>query len=486
VTSSRSDRSGTRRDVIVLLASALAFRVLFQIAYAPFWTGDGPSYAVWWLVVKNRMWQFYDGFRPPIYPLLLGLVQWLSGSPASRRLSPNAGELVVSFQQLAGVSAAVLLYLALRNLDVRRRLSFWSAFFYALLAPVCLAEMMILPLALTSYLVIAALWLFTVSLRRTGSGPSGRGFAAVSGLTFALAALTRAEILAFLIVFAGTGLAASFIYRRHPHFTGLRSSALTASAFAAPLIFGLMCFNALMIGQFTFTTGKPLNATCTVYNLFDRVEPSDRVFGEIMLKYYRGPARIDLVNDALPELLRHSTEMPMERRGPLSAAADLYAYAGQVSHRLQRSYPRLYLSNATQSFGRTFDFSQGSNLPSEHVRDPESLEGQSILENDVASRLTEQIRWAEAPIMLAIYCLMLLCLPAALLGACTKRFHVTVRHAVVFAVALSTFATLLAFGFFHTYFPHYGLVFFGCIVLCGAAIIDSIVSLVEGRKASVK
>jgi len=470
----------------LLGASALAFRFLFQIAYTPFWTGDGPGYAVWWVVVKNHLWQFYDGLRPPIYPLLLGLVQWLSGSAPLKRLTPEVGELVVCIQQVVGVIATILLYLALRNLGVRRRVALWSGFFYALLVPACLAEMTILPLALTSSLLIAALWLFTVAIRRSTSGQSALPFAASSGLTFALAALARAEILAFLSVFAGTAILASLIYRRQPGFTALRSSALIAIACAAPLILGWMSFNARMIGRFTFTTGRPLNATCTVYDLFDRVEPEDRVFGQIMLKYYRGAARIDLVNDALPELREHASEMPLERKGPFSPVPDLYVYAGQVSHRLQRNYPGHYLLNAAHSFSRTFDFSQGGNVPQEHVKDPESLEGRRVLKNNVASRLTEQIRWAEAPIMLAIYCLMLLCLPAALLGACTKRFHVTVRHAVVFAVALSTVATLLAFGFFHTYFPHYGLVFFGCIVLCGAAIIDSIVSLVEGRKASVK
>jgi hypothetical protein len=470
----------------LLGASALAWRVLFQIAYAPFWTGDGPGYAVWWVVVKNHLWQFYDGLRPPIYPLLLGLVQWLTGSEPSKRLTPEAGELVVCLQQVVGVIATILLYLALRNLGVRRRVSRWSGFFYALLVPACLAEMTILPLALTSSLLIAALWLFTVAIRRSASGQSALPFAAASGLTFALAALTRAEILAFLSVFAGTAILASLIYRRQPGFAALGSSALIAIACAAPLILGWMSFNARMIGRFTFTTGRPLNATCTVYDLFDRVEPEDRVFGQIMLKYYRGAARIDLVNDALPELREHTSEMPLERKGPFSQVPDLYVYAGQVSHRLRRTYPGHYLLNAAHSFSRTFDFSQGGNIPQEHVKDPESLEGRSVLENKVVASVTERVRWIEAPFMLVLYCLLLLYLPAAILGSYARRFRITVRDAIVFAMALSTFATLVAFCLLHTYFPHYGLVFFGCIVLCGAAIIDSIVSLVEGRRASAQ
>jgi hypothetical protein len=486
VTGSPSDSSGTRRDVLLLGASALAFRVLFQIAYTPLWTGDGPGYAVWWVVAKNHLWQFYDGLRPPIYPLLLGLVEWLSGSAPLKRLTPEAGELVVSFQQIAGVIATTLLYLALRNLGVRRRVSFWSCFFYALLVPACLAEMTILPLALTSSLLIAALWLFTVAIRRSASGRSALPFAAASGLTFALAALTRAEILAFLIVFAGTAILASLIYRRKPGFTALRSSALIAIGCAAPLILGWMSFNARMIGRFTFTTGRPLNATCTVYDLFDRVEPEDLVFGQIMLKYYRGADRIDLLNDALPELRAHASEMPLERKGPFSPVPDLYVYAGQVSHRLQRNYPGHYLQNAIQSFSRTFDFSQGGNIPQQHVKDPESLEGKSVLENKVVAGITDRIRWMEAPLMLALYCMMLLSLPVALLGCYRKRFNVTIGHVVVFAIALATFGTLVAFSLLHTYFPHYGLVFFGCIVLCGAAVGDSIAVFVKGRRAGTK
>ncbi len=472
MTRSPSDLSGTRYDVLLLGAIALAFRVLFQIAYAPLWTGDGPGYAVWWVVAKNHLWQFYDGLRPPIYPLLLGLVQWLSGSAPLKRLTPDAGELIVSFQQIVGVIATILLYLALRNLGVRRRVSFWSGLFYALLAPVGLAEMTILPLALTSSLLIAALWFFTVAIRRGAGGESAFPFAAASSLIFALAALTRAEILVFLSLFAGTAILAGLIYRRQPGFTALISSALIAIACAAPLILGWMSFNARMIRRFTFTTGRPLNATCTVYDLFDRVEPEDRVFGQIMVKYYRGAARIDLVNDALPELREHASEMPLERRGPFSPVPDLYVYAGEVSHRLQRSYPGHYLRNAAQSFSRTFDFSQGGNIPQEHVKDPESLEGRSVLENKLVASITERIRWIEAPVMLALYCLMLLYLPIALLGSYRKRFDVTVGRAIVFAIALATFGTLVAFSLLHTYFPHYGLVFFGCIVLCGAAIAD--------------
>ena len=151
---------------------------------------------------------------------------------------------------------------------------------------------------------------------------------------------------------------------------------------------------------------------------------------------------------------------------------------------MQRNYPGHYLLNAAQSFSRTFDFSQGSNIPQEHVKDPESLESSSVVENKVVAGITERIRWIETPFLLALYCLLLLYVPAAMLGSYTRRFSITVRDAIVFAIALSTFATLLAFSLLHTYFPHYGLVFFGCIVLCGAAIIDSLVRLVGGRKAS--
>jgi hypothetical protein len=474
VTCSPSDRFVTRQDALILGATALAFRVLFHMTYAPLWTGDGPGYAVWWVVVKNHLWQFYDGLRPPVYPLLLGLVQWLCGSEPLKRLTPEAGELVVGFQQIVGVAATILLYLALRNLEVRRRVAFWGALFYALLVPVCLAEMTILPLALTSSLLLAGLWLFTIALRRRALGQSSLPFAAGSGVIFGLAALTRAEVLAFFCVFGVTMFVTSFINRHNHSFAALRPSVLVASAFAAPLVVGWMSFNAGKIGRFTFTTGRPLNATCTVYDLFDRVEPADRAFGQIMVKYYRGADRIDLVNDALPELRAHASEMPLERKGPFSPVPDLYVYAGEVSRRLQWRYPGHYLFNAVKSFGRTFDFSQGSNIPTGHVKDPESLEGNGVIENRLVAGIIERIRWIEAPVMLTAYCLMLLYVAATLLGLYAKRFEVTVAHAVGFAIALGTVVTLIAFSLLHTYFPHYGLVYFGCIIFCGIAITDKI------------
>lgn len=471
----------TRRDIILLAIGGGVLRALFHITYTPIWAGDSIGYSSKWKLLISRWWQDDDGLRLPGYPIFLGFAQWLAGSPPQMRLTYASAEIAVWLQQLAGVGAVILLYLVFQSLGVSRRVAFWGAMVFALQAGVCLFEMYLLPLALTSYLLIAALWLFTSSVSRAVNGQSSYIHAVGSGLTFSIAALTRAEVAVFLAVLISVWAVVSLLYRRRVEFTALRPALLTVTASALPLLVGWMSYNAINLGQFTLTTATSYNATSTVYNLFDRVEKEDRVFGQIMVKYYRGPTRIDFINDASPELLAHASEMPLEHRRPWSRNADLFAYAGQVSRRLQWRYPRTYLSNAAQSFGRTFNFIPES-VPLQHVSDPESPDGDTVVKKQLGYNLTEWLRRIEAPVIFVFYCLTLLFIPAAVIANKMGRCHDTVNNAAVFAVALSTAATLAAFGFAHTYFQHYGICYFGTIVLCGVVACDAIISWLRFRK----
>ncbi len=470
-TPSGDSRRDSSRDILALTATAFLWRLLFHIAYTPWWSGDSPGYARTWWVVSTRAWQYYDGLRPPAYPVFLGITQLLTGASASEHLSNLAAELAVSLQQLAGVGATILMYFLLRNLGVSRRARFLAAIFYALLVPVSLFEMMILPIALASSLLILALWLLSVAVGQKKEGKSPMVFAAGSGLAFAAGAFFRAELLVFFGVLVGSAFASTWIFRRQPELKALRRVLFTVLISAAPLLFLWTSFNYLMLGQFVFTTSKSYNATSTVYNLFGNVPPEDRIFGEIMLRYYRGPARIDLINDAWPELLAHEAEMPIHRRGPLSKVADLCAYAGEVAGRLQRRYPATYLANATQSFFRTFNFQQGNGIPLEHVKDPESPDRKAILRNMFAYKATEDVRRMQPPFMMVFYGLAILLFPVSRFA----RQRPTVGLILLMAIDAGMLATLLAYGFLHTYFIHYGVVFFGCIVVCGTTIFDRLI-----------
>src|SRR4051794_27675283 len=291
----KTDRT-TRNHVVILAATALLLRLACHLVYTPFWAGDSPGYATTWLILKTRQWQLYDGFRPPGYPAMLGLAQWLTGSKALAHLTYPAAEVAIVLQQLLGLGATVLLYLTLQNVGASRRTAFIGGFIYSLLMPVAQFEFYVLPLAPAASLVVLSLWLFTLAVRRASAGRPSRLIAIASGLAFACAALFRVEASIVFACMLGVTLVASFLYRRRAEFRALRPVVLRAAiASMAPLLIW-MSFNGVLIGQFTMTTLRPYNLSCTVYNIFDRVPKKDRVFGRIMAKYYRGPARIDLIN----------------------------------------------------------------------------------------------------------------------------------------------------------------------------------------------
>jgi hypothetical protein len=285
----------------------------------------------------------------------------------------------------------------------------------------------------------------------------------------------RAEAVVFLGVFCAIGIAGTLLHRRRSEFRSMRASLLGTVQGAAPLIVLLIGFNGVLLGQYTLSTAAGYNATSTVYNLFDRVEPRDELFGRIMTKYYRGPSRIDFSNDAWAELYAHAPEMPMKRRGPLSLNADLCAYAGAVSHRLQRRFPGVVLANAVRSFGRTFIFNHGGGITKARVTDPQSPSGDPVLESQLGHDVAEPFRRVQSLAMLLCYCLTLLALPVAAIALRRKSAAAQPKLLVLLQVASGTVATLIAYGFAHTYFPHYGMCFFGCIVICAAILSDELI-----------
>src|SRR5207302_1934335 len=139
-----------------------------------------------------------------------------------------------------------------------------------------------------SAFLIVAISAFTASLRPANSRRKSLSLAVLSGLFFASSILCRSEVLVFLSIFVLVAGCCSFL-RYAPDPTRLRMSLVLTVAAVFPFILFCHCLNALIIGQFRMTTAVPFAATSTVYNLFDKVEPRDHVFGEIMQKYYRGP-----------------------------------------------------------------------------------------------------------------------------------------------------------------------------------------------------
>ncbi len=476
----------TMRDVLVLTFSAFAARLLFHLIYAPGWCLDSEDYSWRWRLIWDREWQSWDAYKTPGYPFLLGLAQGLVGAKPVAHLSYASGQAAIYLQQFAGLCAVVLLYFLLRNIEVGRRAAFWGALFFGTLMNICLFEILLLTQSLATSLLITALWLCSWALARAVRGQSNLLLAILSGIVFSLAALTRAEVSVFLLGLILTCVTISIIYRTRGEFLALRLVMLRVGLSALPLIIGWMSFNGLILGQFTLTTASSYNATSSVYNLFDRVPRKDRVFGKIMMKYYKGPARIDLVNDAWVELSAHAAEMPIKHRGPWTANADLMAYAGEVAHRLQRRYPLVLLSNSAKSFGRTFDFNQGRGFAQVPTNDPEAPDGTPVLKWPKGRNFAEAIRAFQAPVMFAFYCIMLLLIPGALIMTRMGKVCPPLKLAFAFAIALTTATTLVAFGFAHTYFSHYGLVYFGCIVICGIVGVEVVIDWLKSRSSRAR
>ena len=221
--------------------------------------------------------------------------------------------------------------------------------------------------------------------------------------------------------------------------------ALLIALAAAPAILGWMTIMYVRIGQFRITTLYGWNKSHTVYNLFDRVGPEDKILGAIMAKSYRqqletgGTNLRDIMWPAQDELVANYAAYPwddstfhpspfhqwftraVQRRfgwvqipcrvqsvpycfENMRINIDIGDYLGSVSSKLARRYPGAWLANIAANFAtETFNFNYSDAKPARLGAESIDPDGNAPVRNRSAANLVTMACKLHAPVLVLIY-----------------------------------------------------------------------------------
>jgi hypothetical protein len=499
----RADRQKNILHVAIILACGTAFRLIYQIAYKPFWALDSHAYSnIFYLWTCHT---YANAERPPVYSLFLGLVQWLArDAPVDGGMGVPSQYVCVRLQCLLGLLAALLVYFSLRALAVRPKLALAGGICFALVGAICLFELFILTEVLSLFFLMLGSLFFLRCMRAVNNNTGFACMALLSGVCFSFAILTRPENLVFFLaltlVLVVLAVRCSYLPGMQWAARSLVKAALLLVVSTAPLVLCWMSWNLVTFGQFRINTLNGVTRTESTYNMFNLVDPEDRVAGAILWRSYLlkngdghiyrqhvwfamgdlmaawqlGLLPIHLPRPSLPENpLLIKTHSWLNRQLGINKntykfvqGVDLYDYLGHVSWKLAKKYPSLYLHNVLNNFaGDTFGYNLGPPSPSE-TEDPRAPEGGSVIRCNPLYGVTVWINRLEAPLLTASYLVLLayvLFSPLLLLGR--EREHL-LRDGAVVALALGTFATILCSCVFAAYYPQHGVPFMGVLVIC--------------------
>jgi hypothetical protein len=499
---------GTKYGPFVLVwLIGISARLPFYLAFKPIWSGDSPGYVLPYFLWRNHT--FYAGARTPVYPLFLGLAQWLSGVPASSRLSFSAAYVTVCLQSALDISAACVLYFTLGKLNIRRNVALVSALFAATFPALCLQEVNILDLSLSFAVLVLCTSVFVNLVRRVSDGSRFVCMSLLCGLVFACAALLRAENLVFCAILA-TVLLGSWVVLKLRGVSTLRENKMPVAVLlmilsAAPLILAWMTWNYVGIGEFRITSLTGWNRSKTVYNMFDRVEPEDRVLGQVLTSSYLQRNRngrivrdhiwqvqLDLVNQYNmpvedPTKSPSAFHMKVDRffadelgmiqvpcenpEQPCSAFLRRWVnvgdYVGKVSWKLIRRYPSAYLGNVADNFVRdTFNFRYADSTPAIEGYRTTTVDGGEYVRNESLAKLLARAINAQAPLLMLFYVVTLGFVVVAPRVFLCKAGKCPVADIIVTGFALATLGTFIAMCFLSGYNKEYSIPHLGVMVIC--------------------
>jgi hypothetical protein len=479
---SRDRHSGSFHIALILLVGTLV-RIPFYLATRPVWAGDSQEYAAVYDFWVNNI--LFLGERTPVYPFFLGFAQWVAGVPPAAPLGTRAAYAAILLQSMVDVLAAPIFYLGLRTLRISPRIAFVATLFLATIPAVCNYEMFILNMSFSfAWLVlVTALFLFVI-----GRIEAGKPIAALSiatGVAASLAVLNRPEFLIFLLLLlAFTAMlrtAAPPALSAKP----LPKVALLIALAAAPAILGWMTIMYVRIGEFRITTFEGWNRSRTVYNLFDRVGPEDKVIGEIMARTYRQqqqsgstnlreimwPAEDELVSNYAVYPWGDSTFSPTPFHQWLTRAAqrnfgwiqipckvqsvpycfenmrvniDVGDYLGSVSSKLARRYPGVWLANIASNFAEeSFNFDYSGVRPARLGLPDIAPDGNSPVINRPAATMVGMAVRLHAPLLLFTYLVTLACFVLSPVIVFRKHDEYWLRDAAVATLAVASVGTIV-------------------------------------------
>jgi hypothetical protein len=509
----QAKRSNTHLHVILILLAGVLARIPFYLAFRPIWSGDSPGYAA-----PYAMWTYHvfgNGERTPVYPLFLGLVQWLAMVTPKAELDIRAAYIAILTQSILNIIGAVLFYFSLRSLRIRATIAFGSSLFLATISGVCSFEMNILNMSLSFFLLVLAAFLF---LRAMNGFKEGRGntlLATATGFALALAVLNRPDMLIFVVLL----LTITACMRPKSQSTSdLQSAARPLKAatwIGIPVAFAVivwMCLMYVAIGEFRITTLDGWNRSRTVYNMFDSVDEEDRAIGVIMSRTYRQQvdtgADVNIreimwqaQNDLYSNYARYPIVDPNNYHSPLGQKAirithDILGlvevrceggilnnycwegirvkintgdYLGRVSSKLARRYPKDWVANIVGNFVQeSFNFSYME--PKSAVAGFKSIspDGREAAMNEGAARLTIATNKVHAPLLLLTYLITLCYFALSPLVLFRKQDEHWLHDAVVTSLAIASVGTIIGTCVLAGYNRAYSLPHLVIFVICTA------------------
>ena len=487
---SASNRLGALAPWALVLGCGILARVFYHFTYYPWWCGDSGGYTFPWFRWTHHLVDL--GNRTPVYPLFLGLVQWLAGSPpVADGLTIWSAESTVFLQGVLGLAATGLLYSTLRRLPVRPCLALAAAVVFALIPAVSEFEMLILTQALSLCALVLAAALFAGAMREAGQGKRSWRLPVAAGATTGIAGLIRPENLVFGMVLAVAVILVAarlyFLESAREKAWAVGRVALLGVLAAAPPVLAWMSFNWVSVDEFAVKTQSGWDRAGPVYNLFDRVGPEDWLLGQIVEQNYRAHNRNTIRRDHLWvdgvwAIMAHSPALPIERRKGHWPLMDASRYVAQVSRKLMRKYPKLWLENAADNFRRdTFDFEYEQ--PPLAPGDPSSVTGESVVKSIPLWRLAGRANRLFAPLLESFYIIMLaFVLAGPILIGKGRAPEVVVRDGTVWALGLGILGTYMAACLFASFNRRYSEPFLGVMVICAAYAAERALELFSKRK----
>jgi hypothetical protein len=455
-----------------------------------------------------------------MYPLVLGLVQTLAGVPAISSLHPVAAYILVVLQSLLGVISCLLVYSCLTKLQIRPRLVLVSSLFFAALYAPAMYEQAVLTESLSLFSLVLVAWLVIELHLRIGQESRITGLSTIASAVIGCAILVRPEnlILALSIFLVNLLVALRTASAR----TLLKSTAILILC-AAPFVLGWMTVNFIGLGQFRLTTMTGWQRSQAVYNLWDKVEPEDRVLGDILSRSYarrgegnRGDRR-DHFWLAYDELTTRNRDLPLDQYATVAPKAgfggwlyglagetsrvythrftagasirptvtlrtpnDVGDYIGVVSRKLMMKYPGTWFRNAFTAFLGTFNFQYWQ--PSDSH--PVAISGGSVIRVHSLWSFAKWMDALEAPVLTLLYSLTL-GLAIAEIPLLLRSSHPdnALRVAPVIALATGTLGTMAAYCLLAGYDIRYSAPHLGFIVMAGTFAIEKALQIFARQPA---
>ena len=474
----------------VIVFAAVLMQLALHYTYLPWWCGDSGGYTCTASFFYGSGFTGYIGQRTPGYPVFLIVCDLLARGRVGWMLSPHGAQIVTWAQSALCVASAILLYLSIERLQIRASINLGVTLFFALLIGVNEFAMLILSETLSAFFLILAVYFATVAadLLRRGQAPAT--FALLSGLAYASAILTRPNLLFTWVLFIGT---ISFfmgcrMVQRHPLFSARALEGISRPCFsgAALLLIAWLFFNYEHTGYLTLSMITDDTRSCTAYNLFDRVEPKDKVLGEIMDRYYRqtnqngvrNPAYIWL---AYAEIHNRSREMPVQV-SPGNEALRGFAtdrYLCSVSNGLLMKHPGVWAQNSLADLAKTLDFSFPEADP-RVMDDPVgvALPPQPVIVSVRGWQILSALMPWQAGVVLCQYLLTFLAGAVALRAVkAARNLGEVVTPLILAAFALGAIACMIAPSILANYVSRYSVPLIPLFSICSAYLLEEVFRL---------